>query len=253
MNEEIKERYEKVSENELERQYGFLLNYCKKNQIAVLHLNFQSFKKRARQCGYVLGMKPKLPNGVVSIYDDLINFENDIDIGIPFAHHKVKSGGRNPMKRIPNIPDIKAFGMSMSLRGWYLFLNGGEKHGITCQDTYDKIRSGRTIEELWMDYENTRTVSVDGKKYDLKSACNLVGVKYNTLMKAAKGLSGKSLQISFDKLKERLGANVRRNFKGENWVRLSSEDDLNALLEYAKSEDLTPSDALHKLIESVTY
>jgi len=242
MTESIKSRYDKCVENRLKNEYEWLLAYCHKKGIAILSLSLDSFVKRAKECSYVLGMRPKIENDCDSVYDEKIRFVTEKTCKIPFAKFGNKhSGGRNPLRTIPNIQNINGFGISLSLKGWYIFL---EKE-YTLTELSEKIKSGTSIEELFNGLKPQtakRCVSVDGNVIDLKSACRKTGVPYWVFIKKAKGLYGDDLQKCFDSMREKVIKSVTL-----------SDEDYEALNEYAKYFDESIEDAIHRLIGTVTY
>lgn len=247
MNENIREYYESRVEARLEKEYQWFVAKCNYKKIAIIHLTLDSFKRRAKSCGYVLGMKPQIEDECDSVYDEKISFVHPKVINIPFSNHgNSKSGGRDPVKKIPNTLNITGFEMSLSLSGWHIFLGN-----VTVEELVKHLESGLTVEELFTHKPNGRSVKIGNRIVGLKLACKETGIPYWTMMKESKGLSGDDLQKCFDSIKDRFTPHVR-HIDDSVWCEMTN-DDFDALKSYAASQNKTTYDALHQLIETITY
>jgi len=260
MNTEIEKYYYERVEKRLEQLYGYFLSNCKSSKIAVLNVQLSDFKNRAKECGYILGMTTKIADGCDIVYPEKISFEITDKIAIKYGRKgNHKTGDKQRTKFISNIPDIKGYGMSLSLRGWHDFF--GDKK-FTYQKIIDKLELGFSIEEIFpvskieqakrdeikMGTTKIEYIDVDGKKLPTTEACKKCGINYTTLYKRLKKKNHKSRQEEFDSLR-------KHDFKksnNSNSIRIS-DDDMNSLIEYANENNLKIKDALHKLIASVSY
>ena len=254
MKEEIlRKLYAERVEERLSDQYGWFIESCKSKNISIVGISLQDFRNRAKQCEYVLGMKPHVRDGVEVANVDDIYFKVPDKIGIRFGRRtNHKTGDKNVTKYIVNTQNIHGFGMSLSLSGWHILFN---RSYLTLLNIQSKLDLGMSIEQICPPYlygvkkarqsqPNIEYINVNGEMLPTGKACKVAGVNLTTLYLRLRKEGHKSRQEEFDSLV----AMQKRSCT----VKLSRED-MNALEDYARQNHLTTSAALHKLIASVTY
>lgn len=241
---EHQDRYDKCVEKRLAKEYEWFLLKLKQQGISIARdldpnrEGLRVFCERAASCNYVLGMKPVVI-GDCSIVSALeLGFETPTENKIPFGSkpNKPKQFGKNPPKKIPNIPDIYGFGVKMSLAGWRIFLD------ITYDELNSMLKSGATIEQIYDKYNTQRTVSIlcNGERMSIPLACKTKGIFITEFYRRTKGLTDDERQKVFDEMAKTSKPRIA-----------ISEQDLAVLNAIGQSKGATAEDVLHELISTL--
>lgn len=241
---EHQDRYDKCVEKRLIKEYDWFLQKLKAHRLLPNRdldprrpegAGFRCFRRRAVECNYILGMKPVVIGEGVLVSASELGFETPLENNIPFGSNpqKPKYLGRNPPRRIPNTPEIKGFGVVMSLAGWKIFLD------ITYDKLLAMLNSGATIEEIYNQCCTPITASVlcNGEYMPIPLACKTKGIYITNFYKKAKGLSNDERQKLFDEMAKISTPRIA-----------ISEQDLSVLSALGQLKNMTVEAVLHELI-----
>jgi hypothetical protein len=241
---EHQDRYDKCVEKRLTKEYEWFRKKLEQQGIPLARdldpnrEGLRVFRERAVQCNYVLGMKPVVVCDCKIVSALELGFETPTENKIPFGSNpnKPKQFGKNPPKKIPNIPDIQGFGVKMSLAGWRIFLD------ITYDELNSMLKSGATIEQIYDKHNTKKKVSVlcNGARMSIPLACKTKGIFITEFYRRTKGLADDERQKVFDEMAKTSKPRIA-----------ISEQDLAILTALGNSKRLTAEAFLHDLISTL--
>lgn len=253
-NQTLQKRYDKKVAKRLPMEFQQLVIYCKSRSIPISkefkgNGAIDEFSKLAISLGYRLGMTARLISKDVGLVRHNLKFVLRSKYSKVAGDRKFRS--EKGMSDIKSLWHTEGFGVELDLYGWYYFIDRTNK--ITLPKLYEKLKNGVSIEQI-LSLRKRHYLVFNGVSMPQEEACKKSGIVFRTFLRHVRKSSNPDddqiRQKIFDELLKTKGSFT--HYRNNWWIRIS-EDDKEIILQQSAAKNKSPSEWLHKLLQSYSY